>query len=58
MENHLVPLACVLNRGVSAIKGAGLEGFHCIYNQGVLTNPCIHVLSQYPFKAAEISLVA
>ena len=29
MENHLVPLACVLNREVSAIKGAGLEGFHC-----------------------------
>ena len=30
MENHLVPLACVHNREVSAIKGSGLEGFHCI----------------------------
>ena len=28
MVNHLVPVACVHIRGVSAIKGAGLEGFH------------------------------
>ena len=30
MENHLVPLACVLSREVSAMKGVGLEGSHCI----------------------------
>ena len=32
MENHLVPLACVLNREVSATKGAGLEG--CLQLRG------------------------
>ena len=27
MVNHLVPVACVLIRGVSAIQGSGLEGY-------------------------------
>ena len=26
MDNHLVPVACVHIRGVSAIQGSGLEG--------------------------------
>ena len=30
MESHLVQVVCVHIRGVSAIQGAGLEGFHCI----------------------------
>ena len=25
--NRLVPVACVLNRGVSVIQGSGLEGY-------------------------------
>ena len=29
MESHLVQVACVHIRRVSAIQGAGLEGFHC-----------------------------
>ena len=30
MENHLVPVVCVLIRRVSAIQGSGLEGLHGI----------------------------
>ena len=28
--NHLVPVACVHNRGVSAVQVSGLEGSHCV----------------------------
>ena len=31
--NHLVPVACVHNRGVSAIQGSGLEG--CLQFKGL-----------------------
>ena len=54
MENHLVPLACVHNREVSAVKGAGLEGFHCTHilvswcstwtNNGWITAQCTYML--------------
>ena len=30
LGNHLVPVAYVPIRGVTAIQGAGLDGLHCI----------------------------
>ena len=30
ITNHLVPVACVHNRGVSTIQESRLEGFHCM----------------------------
>ena len=36
MENHLVSVVCVHNRGVSAIQGSGLEGcLHAIQGSGL-----------------------
>ena len=43
MKSHLVQVVCVHIRGVSAIQGAGLEGFHCICIRTYITMECLYV---------------